>query len=282
MFSTNCLGSACRGAHFSSRRSHLLLDGGKRMDNIRDTPVLIFVFSLIAQLFAASIGTFLRGLRTLESDQREEFGVIQGGVLTLLGLLIGFTFSMAVNRYDQRMNYEEAEANAIGTEYVRADLLPAADAARVRELLRNYLSQRILFYTSHTGPQLGQINASTAQLQIKLWATVQARAVAQPTPTVVLAVSGLNDVLNSQGYTQFAWWYRIPAEAWVLMAVIAIGCSVLIGYGAHRTDRLLFLVLPLAVSVSFFLIADIDSPRTGVIRVQPQDLISLSESLDAH
>jgi hypothetical protein len=56
--------------------------------------------------------------------------------LTLLGLIIGFSFSMAVNRYDQRKPYEQAEANAIGTEYVRADLLPVADAAKVHTLLR--------------------------------------------------------------------------------------------------------------------------------------------------
>jgi hypothetical protein len=100
--------------------------------------------------------------------------------------------------------------------------------------------------------------------------------------TLALAVSGMNDVLNSQGYTQAAWWNRIPVVAWWLMAAIAIGCNLLIGYGAHRTNGLLFLVLPLAVSVSFFLIADIDSPRAGVIRVHPQNLISLSLTLHAH
>ena len=64
---------------------------------------------------------------------REDFGFILAATLTLLGLIIGFSFSMATSRYDQRKNYEEAEANAIGTEYVRADLLPAADAATVRD-----------------------------------------------------------------------------------------------------------------------------------------------------
>lgn len=73
----------------------------------------------------------------------------------------------------------------------------------------------------------------------------------------------MNDVLNSQGYTQAAWWNRIPVTAWVLLATIAIGCNLLIGYGAHRTNKLLFLVLPLAVSISFFLIADIDSPSAS-------------------
>jgi hypothetical protein len=89
----------------------------------------------------------------------------------------------------------------------------------------------------------------------------------------------MNDVLNSQGYTQAAWWNRIPVAAWVLMIVIAIGCNLLIGYGAHLTNRGMLLILPIALSTSFLLISDIDSPRGGAIRVKPQNLLSLSESL---
>ncbi len=68
--------------------------------------------------------------------------------LTLLALLIGFSFSMAINRYDQRKIYEEDEANAreLGTEYLRTDLLPPVAATNVRTLLITYLDQRILFY----------------------------------------------------------------------------------------------------------------------------------------
>src|SRR5208282_5684285 len=102
--------------------------------------------------------------------------------LTLLGLIIGFSFSMAVSRYDLRKNYEEAEANAIGTEYLRADLLPAADAANVRALLRSYLDQRILFYENRDAQQLRQINATTADLQAQLWSAVRSPAGSQPTP----------------------------------------------------------------------------------------------------
>jgi len=245
-------------------------------------PIVVFVLSFAALWFSAYVGFFVRKtLRPLQDQDRDQFSVVQAATLTLLGLLIGFTFAMAVGRYDQRKNYEEAEANAIGTEYVRADLLPATDAARVRELLRNYLDQRVLFYTSRDRQQLRQIDAATVQLQNELWSAVQAPARMQPTPVVALIVSGMNDVLNSQGYTQFAWGYRLPLETWELMAVIAIGCNLLIGYAARRTSMLL-LVVPLAVSVSFFLIADIDSPRRGLIRVQPQNLVSLSQSLHEH
>jgi hypothetical protein len=244
-------------------------------------PIIIFILSFAALWFSAYVGFFIhKKLRPLHDEDREQFSIVQSATLTLLGLLIGFTFSMAVSRYDQRKNYEEAEANAIGTEYVRADLLPAGDAAKVHELLRHYLEQRVLFYSSRDAQQLRQIDTGTVQLQNELWSVVQARATAQPTPIVALVVSGMNDVLNSQGYTQFAWLYRLPIEAFDLMAVIAIGCNLLIGYAARRRSMLL-LVVPLAVSVSFLLIADMDSPRGGLIRVQPQNLVSLAQSLRA-
>jgi hypothetical protein len=250
------------------------------MTNIVNYPLLVFTFAFIACWLSALLGAFFRiRLRPVEEDERETFSVVQAAALTLLALLIGFTFSMATGRYEQRKNYEEAEANAIGTEYVRADLLPTTDGAKVRDLLRNYLDQRLLFYTTRDGQQIRQISIHTAQLQNDLWSTVQARAENQPTPVVALAVSGMNDVLNSEGYTQAAWWNRIPVAAWALVTLIAICCNLLIGYGAHRMTTPLFVVLPFAVSVSFFLIADIDSPRGGLIRVQPQNLVRLSQTL---
>src|SRR6202522_787572 len=81
-------------------------------------------------------------------SMRSDYSVIVGATLTLLGLLIGFTFSMATTRYDLRKNLEEEEANAIGTEYVRVDFLPAGDAGQVQALLRQYTDLRIRFYTA--------------------------------------------------------------------------------------------------------------------------------------
>jgi len=248
-------------------------------------PLLIFVLSFLLMWLSASLGAYFQmRRRDLEEPERQDLDVVMAATLTLLGLIIGFSFSMAVSRYDQRKNYEEAEANAIGTEYVRADLLPPADGERVRALLRKYLDQRVLFYKTRDLFQLQQVNAATAQLQSDLWSAVRAPAEAKPTPVLALAVAGMNDVLNSQGYTQAAWWNRIPLAAWMMMAAIAICCNLLIGYSAHRTRprAVRFFVLPLVVSISFFLIADIDSPRRGVIRVKPQNLLSLSQSFNAH
>jgi hypothetical protein len=244
-------------------------------------PRIFFVFSLVILSLASHAGAYFRRRHPLRDDEYEDFGVVQTATLTLLGLIIGFSFSMAVSRYDLRKTYEEAEANAIGTEYIRGGLLPAADGSRVQAQLRTYTNLRIRFYRTRDEHELQQINADTAQLQDKMWSEVQAPALAQPTPVIALAVSGMNDVLNSQGYTQAAWWNRIPDSTWSLMIAIAICCNVLVGYGARSTNAkgTLLYVLPLVVSIAFLLIADIDSPRSGFIHVNPQNLVSLSQSL---
>jgi len=92
----------------------------------------------------------------------------------------------------------------------------------------------------------------------------------------------MNDVLNSHGYTQGAWWNRIPTAAWLMLFAIATFANVMIGFDARTRHRGMFLILPLVVAISFFLIADIDSPRGGAIRVRPQNLEALQQSLRAH
>ncbi len=186
--------------------------------NLMNFPVIIFILSLVTLFLAAWLGSRRKRHSPLPEEERGDFDLVLSATLTLLGLLIGFTFSMAISRYDQRKNYEEAEANAIGTEYVRADLLPPADGAKVRDLLKKYVHQRVLFYTTRSPWKVEKINADTAELQNELWTAVRSQAAAQPTPITALVISGMNDVLNSQGYTQSAWWNRIPIAAWVLMA----------------------------------------------------------------
>jgi hypothetical protein len=243
-------------------------------------PTLIFVFSFLLLWFGAWAGGRVSQRRhDLTEEMRPDFSVILASSLTLLGLIIGFSFSMATARYDLRKTYEEAEANAIGTEYVRADLLGPAEASQVRSLLKQYTDLRIQTYQKHYWDDMTQINRQTAELQNQLWVAASQSAMAQPTPVRALAVAGMNDVLNSQGYTQAAWWNRIPVGAWCLMFAIAVFCNVLLGYGSRKVDVRLFMVLPLVVSISFFLIADIDSPRGGVIRVRPQNLESLRAGL---
>jgi len=249
------------------------------MENLTHYPVLVFAAAFVSLSLASAAGARLRTRYPSVSDeQKNDVSVVLAATLTLLTLIIGFSFSMATNRYDQRKNFEEAEANAIGTELLRADLLPAADAANVRKLLGDYLDQRIRFFINKDDAQRILIDKRIGQLEADLWAAVRGPAVALPTPVAVLVLSGMNDVINSQGYTQAAYWNRIPTAAWCLMAAIALCCNVLFGYWARQLGKLT-LVLPLVVSISLLLIADIDAPRHGLIYVSPQNLESLAKSL---
>jgi hypothetical protein len=243
-------------------------------------PIIFLVVSLVLLWVSAQLGATVRRWRHRDAlEDGEDYSLVLGATLTLLGLLIGFAFSMAVGRYDQRKNYEEEEANAIGTEYVRLDFLPAADAEKARALLRQYLQLRIEYYRRISAKQVTKNSAATAELQSRLWAAITPATNAQPDQVRALVVSGMNDVLNRQGYTQAAFLNRIPIAAWVLMFIIAIFCNFLLGYRAVGKARALFLILPIGLSISFFLVSDIDSPRRGVIMVEPQNLEILADSL---
>jgi hypothetical protein len=245
------------------------------------SPHTVFPVTIIALYACAWSGAALQKRLALRGEQvHDDLGVVLAATLTLLGLIIGFTFSMATTRYDMRKNYEEAEANAIGTEYLRAELLPEAQAARTKSLLRDYVTQRILFYRTDVPRSLEEIGARTAELQTQLWESVREQAPVSPTPITALALMGMNDVINSQGYTQAAWWNRIPVEAWALMGLIAILCNLMLGFmtGSHKSRAFLG-ILPLVTAIAFFLIADIDSPRSGLIHIVPQNLNALAATM---
>ena len=153
---------------------------------------------------------------------------------------------------------------------LRADLLPPADATNVRSLLGTYLDQRILFYINQDDTRQTQIDQRTSQLQADLWAAVRGPVTAEPTMVAALVLAGMNDVINSQGYTQAAFWNRIPRAVWWLMAAIALCSNVLFGFRSRggKVAGKLALVLPFVISMAFLLIADIDAPRHGLTRLR--------------
>jgi hypothetical protein len=249
------------------------------MENPTHYPVLVFALAFILLSLASKAGALLhRRYPAITTEHKDDLGIILAATLTLLALIIGFSFSMATDRYNQRKDLEQAEANAIGTEVRRADLLSPQDAARVRELLRDYLDQRILFYNNKSKSSRIQIAERTGRLQADLWISARDATGANPTPVAALVLSGMNDVFNAQGASQAADLNRIPVAAWLLMASIAICSTLLLGYRARSSGRLAF-VLPLVVSISLLLIADIDTPRHGLIHVNPENLENLARSV---
>ena len=238
-------------------------------------PLVLLAVALVVQWLAAYLGNYLRKRReTADVSEREDLNDILGATMSLLALIIGFTFAMALSRYDERDDLEGAEAMAISAEYARADLLPADAAAQVHDLLGRYVQQRILFYEVDDPKQLERIRSDTERLKTELWSAVTGVAAAAPTPITALAVTGMNDVLNSEIHTDEAWRFHIPAAAWLLMLLIAIAGNLLLGLSEKRRSAATLVILPVIVSIPLFLIADIDSPRAGLIRVVPANLIA--------
>jgi hypothetical protein len=158
--------------------------------------------------------------------------------------------------------------------------MPDSAAANARSALKRYLDLRIQYYVTTDPGELARISAERAKLEADLWAAMRSQSEASPTAITMLVAWGLNDVFNSTDATAAAWLDRIPPPAWSLLVLIALGANVTLGFGLKRFNALL-LVVPLAASVSFFLIADIDSPRGGVVRVAPENLDRLAASLNA-
>ena len=155
-------------------------------------PFLYYFLPTVFRLrLAARLGVALRRLRPLAEDQKEDFGVVQAATLTLLALIIGFSFSMATSRYDLRKNYEEAEAKCDRYGVGSGRSFSGTRWGKGRAQLRRYTDLRIAFYRNRDAGELQQINANTAQLQNDMWNSVQGLALQQLTAVMALAVSGM-------------------------------------------------------------------------------------------
>jgi hypothetical protein len=162
------------------------------MHFLLDHPFVLLLVLLVVFAAATRLGAALRvSIGPLDESRRGDFDIVLGATLTLLSLIVGFSFSMAASRYDQRKNLEADEANAIGTAYTRASLLPAADSARVQGLLREYANLRIRFYTVTDYAQRRDLFASTNRMQERLWQAVSAAALANPNALTALAAASM-------------------------------------------------------------------------------------------
>ncbi len=236
---------------------------------------------------AAEIG-FRIGLRLhRENDQprKAQIGGVQGAILGLLALLLGFTFAMAVGRYESRRQLVLDEANAIGTTYLRAALLPEAHQADVEALLRQYVDARLDFYDA--GADRGQQDAAektTAELQRELWAHAVAAGKDAPTPLATTFITALNETIDLDAARVNALRTHVPVAVWLLVLIVAaVGCYAC-GYAAGASGaRSTFanLILPLLIAVVITLIGDLDRARGGLIDIKQQPLIDLKESLGA-
>jgi len=251
------------------------------MNFLVEHPGIMSLLCGLAMSVFALIGIVLNRRLAPDDGGRDYRGIFVSSSLGLLSLVIGFTLSMAVARYDLRKSYEAHEANTISTEYIRVDLLAGDEQAKLRGLISNYLDERIRFYVSRNENDLQQIAANTVQLQTAMWDAVREPAKVQRNAVDALVVAGMNEVIDDQGYTQAAWRNRLPIETWALMLALALFANFFIGFSKPPKMSQLgaLTIMPVIISVAFMLIGDIDSPRGGFVNIEPHNLLEVAQSL---
>ncbi|GAA4754298.1 hypothetical protein GCM10023264_21820 [Sphingomonas daechungensis] len=230
------------------------------------------ILSLGGMLVAAVVGTYLRrrhdkrhGKPTKEEDSQQTFLV--SSVMGLLALLIGFTFSMAVDRFDTRRHLVLEEANAIGTTYLRTQLLEEPHRARISKLLSEYTDVRIELATSKPGPAVRPLLQRSDGLIADLWtATVAAFPTMRPYDFSSSYLESMNLLIDTDAARQASRMAHVPSEVFIVLLLYQFMAAGVIGYtlsgeGGRRIAAFLLLLFGIALLLVF----DIDHPTAGGI-----------------
>lgn len=244
---------------------------------------ILFAIFLSIGLFAGMLLCFEAGRRVgvaalaKDADLAKGAGAAEGAVFALMGLLLAFTFSGAASRFEDRKWFINTEANAIGTAYLRLDLLPEESQAPLRDLFRRYVDNRVNAYR-HVEKQ-EEVVAALAKgsaLQTEIWKQAMAalRLPGASPQAAMLLTPALNEMFDITATRQMATRNHPPAVIFVLLAVLALLSALLVGYGtSSNKDRSWFhhVTFAFVISLSFYVIVDLEYPRLGLIKVDSAD-----------
>ena len=202
--------------------------------------------------------------------------LVESAIYGLLGLLIAFTVSGAANRFDARRTLTVQEANAIGTAYLRLDLLPAAAQPELRRKFRRYAEARLAVF--RLLPDFAASNAEAVranELQRSIWNEVIAALPGVPQSATLMLLPALNEMFDITSSRAIAGQAHTPLVILCALAVLALFCCLLAGYGLAGENplgsALRMIGFALIVTLTIFVILDLDYPRVGLIRLDYAD-----------
>jgi ABC-type glycerol-3-phosphate transport system permease component len=229
------------------------------------------------------------GLRRLADDPegaRAGASAVEGAVFALFGLLIAFTFTSAASRYEARRDLIVQHANAIGTAWLRLDLLPADVQPALRQDFRQYLDMAInIPQLSGDQQAIDQAMVQVGKLQDNIWNLAQAAASKDSRPQVAtLVLPALNEMFDLGASRYAAGKYHVSLVIVVLLLLLSVLASLLAGYGmawSRRRNWLHMIIFAALVTVTLFVILDLELPRHGLIGIGKFDqiLVDLRQSL---
>ncbi len=240
--------------------------------------IAIAVGLFVGMLLFMELGRRL-GIRRLAAEPDGVYGnsTIDAAVFAMMGLLLAFTFSGSASRFDARRMLIVEETNAIGTAYLRLDLLPAATQPPLRDLFRQYLDSRLETYKKWSDADAArQELAHSAEIQHQIWnqAIAATRIKGVQTATPVLLVPALNQMIDITTTRTMASQIHPPLVINIMLLGLELTCALLAGYGTARSRKRSWLHMVTFAGVmaaAVFVIVDIEYPRLGLIRVNAFD-----------
>ena len=243
--------------------------------------IVLFVVLAAGGLFTGMLALQEAGRRLGARRQRADpegaragLGAVEGAVFGVMGLLIAFTFSGAASRFETRRQLIVDEANAIGTAYLRVDLLPADAQPKIRDLFRAYVDSRIEIYRKLPDVSAAQqALARSNALQGGIWKACLEAASGAPQATMLL-LPALNQMFDITTTRTVALQTHPPAIIYAMLGLVALACSLLAGYamaGTKQRSLVHGLGFALILTLTVYVILDIEYPRVGLVRIEAMD-----------
>jgi hypothetical protein len=254
----------------------------------------VFFGALFALLLATGIIVLLEvgrriGARRLAEEGEtaaKGFGAIETAVFALLGLILAFSFSGALTRFDARRHLVVAEANDIGTAFLRIDLLPTDAQAPMRDLFRRYLDSRIETYRKLPNMEAAQAElARSLKLQSEIWSLAVSSSQKSATPQAMMVLlPALNAMIDITTTRTEAAILHSPPIIWVMLGTLTFACALFAGYDMACRKHLNLLhsaAFAVVLAVTVYVIIDLEYPRLGLFQMSDSDrvLVQLRESM---
>ena len=247
------------------------------------TNEIIICFVFFALMLLATGAGFYLGRKSESSTPdkiKSQISTIEAAILGVLGLLLGFTMSMAVSRFEARKQLVLEEANAIGTSLLRTALLPAPEGPEIASLLRQYINVRVQYGIAETDvARLESLNTQTVRLQNELWARAVAYGQKDPNPVRAgLLLQSLNQAIDLESARWMALQNHVPESVLIVNGIVGLLSALLVGYafGLYGRRQIFSMsVLALAITLVLAVIIDLDRPLSGFIRVSQQPMLDL-------
>ena len=250
-------------------------------------PIWGFLLASLVITFVALDSGFLLGKRSRErltGEKKSHLGPVVAASLTLLAFMVAIVFGAVESRFNERKHIAVEEANAIGTAFLRADLLPRAYRADIRQLLYEYVTLRIEATQIGTGQQIEQAIDRSEVIQSEMWSRAVTLAGQQPTPISALFVQSLNELIDMHATRiTLGIHYRMQGAIWIMLYGLAIITMIMGGYetglSGNRRVIAISLLAAFALSVVLTLMVALDRPWQHLSTVTQEAMIDVQEDI---